>query len=124
MTSLLKNNYIPITIEAFANGKADELVISTTNTDTTKNGVAQGTVTANYRVNYLKLQIIDAQGNYVVDGYYSPDVRDIHVDSVDLTMFQQDVAQANLVAGKEYTYKVIYGYGDKEAVVQTFKFTA
>ena len=122
--SLFQGNYIPITIEAFGNAKADEIQVSASNTDLTKAGVAAGTVTSNYRINYVTVEILDAKGKVLLDAFGSPDVNDTHITTFDLAEFKPQVDALSLTAGQTYTYKVTLCVASQEVEVQSFQFTA
>jgi hypothetical protein len=123
-TQLFYANYIPLTIEAFTAG-ADQVQVSTTNTATDTTGLAAGTVSSNYRINWVTLKIIDAAGAAAYNKtVFVTNDNNSNTDRFDLAAFKEEVDGIKLTAGAQYTYTVEVGVASQATQVQSFTFTA
>lgn len=121
---LFSTGYIPVTMEAYGKGVADELVATTTNTDTTIKGVGYGVIHCNYRPDRITLRVLDSKGNAVLDLVDFASELNQDKRYFALSEFRDEIKEMKLEAGKEYTYEVFVTAGDQEVCVQSFKFTA
>ncbi len=114
-------SYVPITISAFAEGKADPVKVTIDNYDTTKTGIGKGTIRSEHRIFGVKLQITDAQGNVVKEAVkYTSNANSGNTDVFYLSTLQLDLG--GLTAGAQYTYEVLVGVSGEFVSVQKFDF--
>lgn len=119
--AVYKKNYIPITIEEFVNGKAEDATFALSGY-TKENNIAEttmlkGTIKSNYRINKVDVSVTDESGKTVISGTGYP-YKEMYI----LTSMNLDFNIKALPAGT-YTYKITASVGFGTASLLEYKFT-
>jgi len=119
---LMTGGYVPITIQELRDAKASPVEINHTVSGSTVNDLLSGTVSSNYRINYVKVTIADANGTVLTSAKVYP-ADGTHTDSYDLTKLRDQLELDKLQSGTGYQCTVTMYVGTEEKTVISGTYT-
>ncbi len=120
---LFSGNYIPVTIPEFAQGAAGEILVVCDTEANSFSDVFSGTITSNYRINWVTTELFDGEGNLLASDTIYPTAQK-HNDTFSLMLLSNTVRKDDLEAGKTYRIAVKVGVADQQEItVRDLTFT-